>query len=125
LFSKRINFLQFEVLEKESSMCCLATVFLVFGSRLTILYWWLTDPQRFNLAFKNLVLPGNYSFPVWIWSLVGAIFLPWTTLAYLIVIPGGVLGYDWIWLGVAFLIDIAGHGGSYRNRNRIPNYQRR
>jgi hypothetical protein len=47
-------------------MCCLTTIFLLFGSRITILFWWLTDPQRFNLAFENWVLPGNFAIPVWV-----------------------------------------------------------
>jgi hypothetical protein len=50
---------------------------------------------------------------------VGAIFLPWTTLAYLFLFPGGIVGYEWIVLGVAFLIDIASHGGTYYHRSRI------
>ena len=105
-------------------MCCLTTIFLVLGSRIALLLWWLADPQRFNLAFKNLVLPGDYAIPVWVWTLLGGIFLPWTTLAYLLVFPGGIVGYDWIWLGVALLVDLAGHGGGYRHRDRISFYRR-
>jgi len=100
-------------------MCCLTTVFLVLGSRITILFWWLAEPQRFNLAFKDWALPGNYAIPVWAWTVLGGIFLPWTTLAYLLVFPGGIVGYDWIWLGVALLVDLAGHSGGYRHRDRI------
>jgi hypothetical protein len=44
--------------------------------------------------------------------------------AYLFVFPGGIVGYEWIVLGVAFLIDLAGHGGGYRHRDRIPLYRR-
>jgi hypothetical protein len=105
-------------------MCCFITIFLVLGSRITILLWWLADPQRFNLAFQNWALPGNYAIPVWVWTVLGGIFVPWTTLAYLFVFPGGIVGYEWIVLGVAFLIDLAGHGGGFRHRDRIPVYQR-
>lgn len=105
-------------------MCCFTTIFLVLGSRIAILVWWLTDQQRFDLAIKNLALPGNLAIPVWVWALLGGIFLPWTTLAYLFVFPGGIVGYEWIVLVAAFLIDLAGHGGSYRHRNRIRGYQR-
>jgi hypothetical protein len=48
--------------------------------------------------------------------------LPWTTLMYLIVWgPGqGVQGLDWVWLGIALLIDVgADAGGAYGNRRRI------
>ena len=105
-------------------MCCISTIFLVLISRLAIAIWWLTDPQRFVLAFKNWNLPGSFAIPVWVWALLGGIFLPWTTLAYLLVFPGGIVGYEWLVLGVGFVIDLAGHGGGYRHRNRIPVYQR-
>ena len=100
-------------------MCCFTTVFLVLVSRLGILIWWLLDSQRFTLAVKALNLPSVLAFPVWLWTLLGGIFLPWTTLAYLYVFPGGITGYEWIVLGVGLLIDLAGHGGTYRHRNRI------
>ena len=34
-------------------------------------------------------------------SMVGFIFLPWTTLAYLYVFPNGIVGFEWIVLAVA------------------------
>lgn len=106
-------------------MCCLATIFLAFGSRLTILVWWLTDPQRFVSAFQNWIMPGGFFLPSWIWTVLGGLFLPWTTLAYLLLFQGGVVGYEWIVIAVAFLIDMTGHTGSYRHRNRIPSFNRR
>ncbi|MGA2821696.1 MAG: hypothetical protein ABSF61_13735 [Anaerolineales bacterium] len=100
-------------------MCCITTIVLELGSRIAILLWWLSDRQRFILAFKNWALPVNFAIPVWVWPLLGGIFLPWTTLAYLFVFPGGIVGYKWIVLGVALLIDLAGYGGSYRHRDRF------
>jgi len=94
-------------------MCCIVTLALVLSSRIALFVWWLSDRQLFTLAF------GNWPQPGWIWPLLGAIFLPWTTLAYLFVFPNSIAGFDWIILGVAFLIDLSGHGGSYRNRNRF------
>jgi len=105
-------------------MCCFSTIFLVLGSRIGVIVWWLADPARFNLAFQNWGLPG-YAIPVWIWSLLGGLILPWTTLAYLFVVPGGVVGYEWIVIILGFLIDMASHGGSYYHRNRLPIYRRR
>jgi hypothetical protein len=105
-------------------MCCITTLALVFISRIAILYWWLVDPQRFMSAFQAWVIPGLV-FPYWVWPLLGAIFLPWTTLAYLYVFPGGIVGIEWLILGVALLVDLAGHGGSYRHRNRFSGYRRR
>ena len=99
--------------------CCLTTLFLVLISRIAILLWWLVDQLRFTLAFNNLV------FPAWVWTLAGGIFLPWTTLAYLIVFQGGIYGFKWIVLGAALLIDLASHGGSYYHRDRIRRLSKR
>jgi hypothetical protein len=100
-------------------MCCITSIFLVLISRIGIVYWWFAYPQSHNLPFNSWVLPGGIAFPAWLWMILGFIFLPWTTLAYLFVFPGGVNGYEWIWLGLALLIDLAGHGGVYHHRDRI------
>jgi hypothetical protein len=93
-------------------MCCFATTLLLLGPRFAILIWWLIRPVLFNAMFST-----------WIWPLLGLIFLPWTLLMYLIVGGGGVIGFDWVWLGLAFLADIASYsGGAYGNRDRIPGY---
>lgn len=105
-------------------MCCFTTLFLVLISRIGIVLWWLGNPQARDLAFKSWILPGNLAFPAWLWALAGGIFLPWTTLAYLFLFQGGIEGYKWVVLGIAFLVDLAGHGGSYRHRNRVS-YRRR
>jgi hypothetical protein len=101
-------------------MCCITTLVLVLSPRIAILFMWLSNQQIFTLAFGNWALPGNIVLPVWAWPVLGFIFLPWTTLAYLLVFPGGIEGIKWLVLAVALLIDLAGHGGSYRHRNRIP-----
>jgi hypothetical protein len=98
--------------------CCLTAIFLALISRVGIILWWLANPLVRNLAFENWV------FPAWLWTLAGAIFLPWTTLAYLLLFQGGIAGFKWIVLVVAFLIDLAGHGGSYHNRRRVRGYFR-
>jgi len=93
-------------------MCCLFTTLVFLGPRFGILVWWLIQPGRFNAAFDTFI-----------WPLLGALFLPWTTLMYLVVFAGGVTGFDWIWLGLGVLADIASYGGgAYGNRDRIPGY---
>jgi len=104
-------------------MSCFVTIFLVAIARIAILLWWLVDKRLFNLAFQGWTLPG-LAVPAWVWALLGGIFLPWTTLAYLFLFPGGIVGYEWIVLGVAFLVDLAGHGGSYQHRHRVLRYRR-
>ena len=54
----------------------------------------------------------------------GSSSLPWTLLAYLVIYPGGVTGFDWVILGLGVLADIATYtGGGYGNRRRLPGYQ--
>lgn len=91
-------------------MGCLISVF----SRLALLYFWLATPLV-NRAFQgNILLP-----------LLGILFLPLTALAYVLVyVPGsGVTGWSWLWVALAFLIDLGSHGsGVYSNRRRLSGY---
>ena len=42
---------------------------------------------------------------------------------YVLVAPGGVVGFDWIWLALAVVADISMYaGGAYGNHERIPGY---
>ncbi|MCP4166693.1 MAG: hypothetical protein GY759_12480 [Chloroflexi bacterium] len=91
-------------------MCCFFTSLVLFGPRLAILIWWLLQPVRWNAAFESFI-----------WPLLGFIFLPWTTIMYVLVFAGGITGFDWIWLGLGLLADIGSYaGGGYGNRDRIP-----
>jgi len=93
-------------------MCCFVTTLMLLGPRAAILIWWLIRPVYYQVVFST-----------WIWPLLGLIFLPWVTLIYLIVAPGGIIGFDWVWLGLGFLADIGTYaGGGYGNRDRIPGY---
>ena len=93
-------------------MCCLFTVMVLVGPRLGIVVWGLAQPARWELAFSTFV-----------WPLLGFVFLPWTTLMYVAVAPGGVTGIDWLGIVVAVLADLASYtGGAYGNRDRIRSY---
>jgi len=39
---------------------------------------------------------------------------------YMIVAPGGVVGFDWLWLAIALVADIASYGSGYRQRSSVP-----
>jgi hypothetical protein len=104
-------------------MCCLVTILLLFSPRVALVVWWLMDAAPFHLAFNTNVWPIHLAVPFWIWPLLGIMFLPWTTLAYLLVAPGGVGGMDWLWIGIGVFIDLGSHiGGGYGNRDRLPGY---
>ena len=92
-------------------MCCLFTSLVVLGPRFAGAIWWLVNPALWNRAFSS-----------WIWPLLGLIFLPWTTLMYVIVFPGGIVGLDWLWMGLAVLADIMWYTGAAA-RKRVPGYK--
>jgi len=98
-------------------MGCLFAIFAGFFPRLAVLFIWLARPSLFSAAFGG----------VWLWPLLGVIFLPFTTLMYVLLwSPGiGLAGFDWFWLALAFLLDL-GHISStaYANRERVPAYAR-
>ena len=90
-------------------MCCFVTALLLFGPRLAILVWWIYTPVYISTLFRT-----------WIWPLLGWIFLPWSTLMYIIIYPGGIVGFDWIILGLGVFADMATYLGGYRERARVP-----
>ena len=91
-------------------MCCLFTVLVFLGPRAGILVWWLLQPARWNAAFQNFI-----------WPLLGFVFIPWTTMMYVLVFPGGVTGFDWVWPGLGLLADISWWSGAAARR-RVPGY---
>ena len=93
-------------------MCCLFTTMALFGPRLAIIVWGIIQPARWELAFSTFI-----------WPLLGFLFLPWTTLMYVAVSPSGVTGFDWFWMILAVVVDLASYSGSaYGNRDRIKGY---
>ncbi len=89
---------------------CLLTGFLTLAPRLVLLFVWLfTD--RINAAFEGILIP-----------LLGFLFLPFTTLAYVLVwnAQSGVSGAAWLLVWGGLLFDIGTYGLSrYANRLRI------
>ena len=93
-------------------MCCLFATLVFLGPRFVIALWWLFEPARWNLVFNSFI-----------WPFLGFLFLPWTTLMYVLVAPGGLDGFDWVWIGLSVVADIASYSGSaYGNRDRIPGF---
>jgi len=96
-------------------MPCLFAMVAAFFPRIGTLIIWLARPNLFSQAFGGS----------WLWPILGIIFLPFTTLIYVILwSPAiGLTSWDWVWLVFAVVIDV-GHWGStaYYNRSRIPGY---
>ena len=66
-------------------MCCIFTLLVVLGPRVAGVIWWLVRPALWQTAFNTII-----------WPILGLIFLPWTTLMYMLVFPGGVVGFEWV-----------------------------
>ena len=91
-------------------MCCLALVAGFIGPRIALLLVWFFDSGRVDAAFSS-----------WVWPLLGLLFLPWTTLAYLIVWGpiNGVSGGGWILVVLGVFLDLA----TYSSRMAQGRYQ--
>ncbi|MCX6921768.1 MAG: hypothetical protein NT154_00890 [Verrucomicrobia bacterium] len=78
------------------------------------------DPTRVNGTFSGWsTTVGSFTAPHWIWPLIGFFLLPWTTVAYIFVAPGGITTLEWAVIVIALLLDLGAHGGSgcaYRQR---------
>jgi hypothetical protein len=90
-------------------MCCLALTAGVLGPRIALLAWWIFG-DKVDLAFDS-----------WIWPLLGLIFLPWTTLAYVIAWGplNGVSGAGWLLVALGVALDI----GTYSARAAKSRYR--
>ena len=88
--------------------CCLFAIVLAGAPRLALFLWWLVQRAYVSLAFKGAEL----------WGLLGFLFLPWTTLMWVIVYPGGISFVNWIFLGLAFAIDMGTYFGGGREGQR-------
>src|SRR5512138_2961023 len=94
-------------------MCCFFATLMFFGPRLGFLVWWFLAPVRVNAALASFTFP-------WLVSIAGLMFAPWTMLMYTIVFP--LNGFDWIWIGLAIMADVASYIGGYHNRQQVPGY---
>jgi hypothetical protein len=79
------------------AMCCLILAAGLLGPRIALLLWWIFG-DRVDVAFDS-----------WVWPFLGLIFLPWTTLAYVLVWSPvvGVDGGEWIVVALGFVVDVA------------------
>ena len=97
-------------------MGCLFALLAGFFPRLALFIVWVARPALVGAAFGTWVVP-----------LLGIIFLPFATLMYVILYtPGlGLTGWDWFWVILAALFDVA-HltAGIARRRELMQSAQR-
>ena len=93
-------------------MGCLFLVIAALSPRLAVLLMWIFTPWV-DRAFGPLI-----------WPILGIVFLPLTTLLYVILWNTGgrgVNGWEWFFVILAVLGDLASYGGS-RYARRRPAY---
>jgi hypothetical protein len=93
-------------------MCCLGCLGM-FTPRLVLLFLWLFT-RSVDHAFSSLLLP-----------LVGIIFLPFTTLFYVLVYSvshHGPTTAGWALVIFGLLLDLGSYSSGYRDRRRMPYY---
>jgi hypothetical protein len=85
--------------------CCLVALIALLSPRLALFFVWI---------FSDLL---SRAYSSWVLPLLGFFLLPWTTLAYAAFwdwAPGHHLSWRWIFVGLAFLIDVASDAGGGR-----------
>jgi hypothetical protein len=87
--------------------CCLFAIVLAGAPRFALVFWWLIQTRYVNAAFSNFLF-----------AILGFLFLPWTTLMWVIVYPGGISLVNWVFLGIAFMIDMGTYFGGGREGQR-------
>ena len=96
---------------RSSNSGCL-TAFVSSFSRIMLLFVWIARPVMMNATFSSFIIPC-----------LGFMFLPFTTLMYVLLVQGvgAIQGLDWLWLFLAVVLDLATIAGAgAANRNRIP-----
>jgi hypothetical protein len=92
-------------------MGCLLALLSAFAPRLVFLIVWIARPSYVDAVFDTWILP-----------LLGLIFLPFTTLMWVLLDapPVGVHGWDWLWIVIAVCIDLGHYGSAYAQRGEMP-----
>lgn len=91
-------------------MCCAALILGFLGPRLAFLWIWIFDVKP-----VQQIMGGSFVLP-----LLGVIFLPWTSLMYVLCWApfGGVSGFGWFLVALGFIFDIATYSGRFA-QNRV------
>jgi hypothetical protein len=94
-------------------MGCLFALLAVFAPRLAFLVIWIFDTNLVNNAFNTFFFP-----------LLGFIFLPFTTLFYVLAVGplGGTSFWGWLFVFIGFMLDLGNYHHAYEDRSYIDQY---
>jgi hypothetical protein len=88
---------------------CLIALFALIGPRVALVFTWI---------FSGMI---GRAIDSWFVALLGFIFLPWTTLAYVVFYDVGpgleVEGIEWFLVGLAFVVDVGSYIGGRWSRS--------
>ena len=85
-------------------MCCWILIGFAFAPRAALVLMWLFN-DRISAAFGGILLP-----------IVGFFLMPWTTLVYTLVSPGGLAPLEIVFLIIAVGADLGIWGGGAKTR---------
>jgi len=89
-------------------MCIILSAALI-GPRIINVIWWLVAADRWAATFSGPLVP-----------ILGILFLPWTTLAYVLVAQDGLTGLGFVAVIIGLFADIGTYGSSaYKNKDKI------
>lgn len=92
---------------------CLLAFGIAIAPRIFLILAWIFS-ARWDLVWKNN----------WFVPLLGILFLPFTTVMYMLVwSPTGIQGWDWMWIVLGVMLDIMKWGQIANNRKNIPGMQ--
>jgi hypothetical protein len=91
---------------------CLLAFGLAVAPRFFLVLAWLFS-ERWNIVWQG----------EWLLPLLGIIFLPFTTVMYMLTwTVGGLQGWDWMWILLGLFLDITQWTQSAANRKNVPGY---
>jgi hypothetical protein len=96
---------------EDDAMCCFLASLVFVGPRLAFIIY---------LLFPYGQMKAAMAFHTLIWPLLGWVFLPWTTLMYMVVYP--VYGWSWFLVGLGLVADIATYAAAASQRQDVPYY---
>jgi hypothetical protein len=91
---------------------CLLAFAASIAPRVVLLLAWIFS-ERWDIVWKGQ----------WLWPLLGIIFLPYTTIMYMLTwSASGIHGWDWMWILMGLMLDVMKYGQIANNRKGIPGY---
>ena len=91
---------------------CLFAFAISVAPRLVLLLAWIFS-DRWQVVWRGQ----------WFLPLLGIVLLPYTTVMYMLSwSPAGIVGWDWLWIGLGLFMDLMKWAQVAANRKAIPGY---